>query len=190
MYSRPLTFDMLVGFNEIGGIDALWDKFPNAAGEPFIANKTNATGMSANATANYTSSCYTMTKYWGNMFRPLDDPDYPWLGLWLSLPIIGIWYWCTDQVSWVIVHYVSPCAQFVSSVDSLAHCKTACFTSSLICAISWFYAGFVPKRSAQFSSILSDYMAIPCQLCFAIMSATPWTFSDLFITCPALFHSF
>lgn len=32
-----------------------------------------------------------------NMFRPLSDPDFPWLGITLASPIVGIWYWCTDQ---------------------------------------------------------------------------------------------
>jgi SSS family solute:Na+ symporter len=32
-----------------------------------------------------------------NMFRSLRDPDYPWLGILFASPIVGIWYWCTDQ---------------------------------------------------------------------------------------------
>lgn len=32
-----------------------------------------------------------------NMFPPLDS-EAPWLGLVLASPIVGIWYWCTDQV--------------------------------------------------------------------------------------------
>jgi SSS family solute:Na+ symporter len=32
-----------------------------------------------------------------NLFLPLNHPDFPWLGMVLSAPIIGIWYWCTDQ---------------------------------------------------------------------------------------------
>jgi len=31
-----------------------------------------------------------------NMFPPLSS-DAPWLGLILASPIVGIWYWCTDQ---------------------------------------------------------------------------------------------
>jgi len=31
------------------------------------------------------------------LWRPLDDPDFPWLGILMASPIIGIWYWCTDQ---------------------------------------------------------------------------------------------
>lgn len=32
-----------------------------------------------------------------NMFLPLSDPEFPWLGIVLASPIVGVWYWCTDQ---------------------------------------------------------------------------------------------
>lgn len=32
-----------------------------------------------------------------DMFRPLSDPEFPWLGILIASPIVGIWYWCTDQ---------------------------------------------------------------------------------------------
>ncbi len=32
-----------------------------------------------------------------NLFLPLNHPDFPWLGMVLAPPIVGIWYWCTDQ---------------------------------------------------------------------------------------------
>jgi SSS family solute:Na+ symporter len=32
-----------------------------------------------------------------NMFPPMNDPDYPWLGILIASPIVGLWYWCTDQ---------------------------------------------------------------------------------------------
>lgn len=31
------------------------------------------------------------------LWRPLDDPDFPWLGVMIASVIIGVWYWCTDQ---------------------------------------------------------------------------------------------
>ena len=31
------------------------------------------------------------------LWRPNTDPDFPWLGVMIASPIIGIWYWCTDQ---------------------------------------------------------------------------------------------
>ena len=32
-----------------------------------------------------------------NMFKPVSDPDFPWTGLVFGVPIVGLWYWCTDQ---------------------------------------------------------------------------------------------
>ena len=32
-----------------------------------------------------------------NMFLPLNDPEFPWLGILFASPIVGVWYWCTDQ---------------------------------------------------------------------------------------------
>ncbi len=48
------------------------------------------------------------TENYFNLWRPLSDPagkvpwyfergDYPWLGMLFCAPIIGLWYWCTDQ---------------------------------------------------------------------------------------------
>ncbi|HMB73703.1 MAG TPA: sodium:solute symporter [Gammaproteobacteria bacterium] len=31
------------------------------------------------------------------LWRPLSDPEFPWLGMLIASPIVGIWYWCTDQ---------------------------------------------------------------------------------------------
>src|ERR1700729_804731 len=33
-----------------------------------------------------------------HMVKPISDPDFPWTGIFFGAPIIGIWYWCTDQV--------------------------------------------------------------------------------------------
>ena len=32
-----------------------------------------------------------------NMFLPADHPDFPWTGMLFAPPIVGMWYWCTDQ---------------------------------------------------------------------------------------------
>jgi solute:Na+ symporter, SSS family len=34
--------------------------------------------------------------YW-NLFLPNNHPDYPWVAIILGYPVIGIWFWCTDQ---------------------------------------------------------------------------------------------
>lgn len=32
-----------------------------------------------------------------SLWKPASDPDYPWTGIMFGAPILGIWYWCTDQ---------------------------------------------------------------------------------------------
>lgn len=32
-----------------------------------------------------------------NLWRPSTDTDYPWTGMLFGAPILGVWYWCTDQ---------------------------------------------------------------------------------------------
>ncbi|MCX7798705.1 MAG: sodium/solute symporter [Melioribacter sp.] len=31
------------------------------------------------------------------MFKPVDDPDFPWTGIIFGAPIIAFWYWCADN---------------------------------------------------------------------------------------------
>src|SRR5438309_742593 len=33
-----------------------------------------------------------------HMIKPATDPEFPWTGIFLGAPILGIWYWCTEQV--------------------------------------------------------------------------------------------
>ena len=33
-----------------------------------------------------------------HMIKPASDPEFPWTGIVFGAPILGIWYWCTDQV--------------------------------------------------------------------------------------------
>ena len=32
-----------------------------------------------------------------NLWRPSNDSSYPWTGMLFGAPILGVWYWCTDQ---------------------------------------------------------------------------------------------
>lgn len=115
------TFLSFLGFDKVGGLDGLWQKFGTSMGKPLTSTVSPVT----TATVSYTTvssalntmtatvvssfpgndtigSCYKLTPYWGNLWRPLDDPDYPWLGLWTSLFITSVWYFCTDQVKHLI----------------------------------------------------------------------------------------
>jgi SSS family solute:Na+ symporter len=33
-----------------------------------------------------------------HMMKPASDSAFPWTGIFFGAPILGIWYWCTDQV--------------------------------------------------------------------------------------------
>ena len=32
-----------------------------------------------------------------SVWKPMTDPDFPWTGILFGAPILGVWYWCTDQ---------------------------------------------------------------------------------------------
>ena len=32
-----------------------------------------------------------------NLWKPIDHPQFPWFGMLFAAPIVGMWYWCTDQ---------------------------------------------------------------------------------------------
>jgi len=32
-----------------------------------------------------------------NLWKPNSHPQFPWFGLLIGAPIVGLWYWCTDQ---------------------------------------------------------------------------------------------
>ncbi len=34
---------------------------------------------------------------WRPLGSPFDPTDFPWLGILIASPIVGLWYWCTDQ---------------------------------------------------------------------------------------------
>lgn len=32
-----------------------------------------------------------------SVWKPISDPNFPWTGILFGAPILGVWYWCTDQ---------------------------------------------------------------------------------------------
>ena len=50
-----------------------------------------------------------------HMIKPAGDSGFPWTGIFFGAPILGIWYWCTDQVM----------VQRVLSAKSEGHAKAA-----------------------------------------------------------------
>ena len=39
---------------------------------------------------------HTTPNHW-SLWRSISDTNYPWTGIIFGAPILGIWYWCTDQ---------------------------------------------------------------------------------------------
>src|SRR6202008_1338813 len=42
-----------------------------------------------------------------HMIKPVSDAQFPWTGIFFGAPILGIWYWCTDQV--IVQRVLSAC---------------------------------------------------------------------------------
>ncbi len=66
---------MYLGLQELGGWEGV-----NAA---LIEGSKTSPDLSAN-------------KFF-NLWRPSSDDAYPWTGILFGAPILGVWYWCTDQ---------------------------------------------------------------------------------------------
>lgn len=39
----------------------------------------------------------TAGSHFFDMWQPISDPNFPWTGILFGAPILGVWYWCTDQ---------------------------------------------------------------------------------------------
>jgi SSS family solute:Na+ symporter len=63
-----------------------------------IIGAATLTFMGLNAVGGWGELKATVTPEYMNMWRPNSDPDFPWLPLVFTSSIVGIWYWCTDQV--------------------------------------------------------------------------------------------
>ncbi len=37
------------------------------------------------------------TRQFFNLWQPIEGSEYPWTGILFGAPILGVWYWCTDQ---------------------------------------------------------------------------------------------
>lgn len=53
------------------------------------------TGM--NEIGGFSQLVESLPKDFFHIFKPISDPDFPWLGMIIGAPIIAVWYWCTDQ---------------------------------------------------------------------------------------------
>ncbi|MEM8524130.1 MAG: sodium:solute symporter [Bacteroidota bacterium] len=63
-----------------------------------VIGAATLTFLGLNAAGGWNSVVETVGPEYMDMWRSMDDEDYPWHWLVLSSSIVGIWYWCTDQV--------------------------------------------------------------------------------------------
>ncbi|MEM9886689.1 MAG: sodium:solute symporter [Bacteroidota bacterium] len=63
-----------------------------------VIGAATLTVLGLQAAGGWSSVVDTVGPEYMNMWRSMDDPEYPWHWLVLSSSIVGIWYWCTDQV--------------------------------------------------------------------------------------------
>lgn len=63
-----------------------------------VIGAATLTYLGLDAVGGWSSAVETVGPEYMQMWRSMDDPDYPWHWLVLSSSIVGIWYWCTDQV--------------------------------------------------------------------------------------------
>jgi SSS family solute:Na+ symporter len=57
-----------------------------------------------------------------SLIRPLDDPGVPWLGLIVGVPLLGFYFWCTNQFM----------VQRVLSAKNLYHGRWGCLLAGLL----------------------------------------------------------
>jgi SSS family solute:Na+ symporter len=62
-----------------------------------IGGAVAVTVIGINAIGGWGAMYATAGSEFFNLWKPLSHPDFPWTGILFGAPILGVWYWCTDQ---------------------------------------------------------------------------------------------
>ncbi len=62
-----------------------------------IGGALAVTFLGLNALGGWGEMTATAAPGFMSLWKPLSDPDFPWTGILFGAPILGVWYWCTDQ---------------------------------------------------------------------------------------------
>jgi len=62
-----------------------------------IGGALAVTLIGLNAVGGWGTMAATVGPDFMDMWKPASDPDFPWTGILFGAPILGVWYWCTDQ---------------------------------------------------------------------------------------------
>lgn len=63
-----------------------------------IAGAVILTVIGLDKAGGFTGLRHALPSNYFHMIKPPSDPEFPWTGIFFGAPILGIWYWCTDQV--------------------------------------------------------------------------------------------
>jgi SSS family solute:Na+ symporter len=62
-----------------------------------IGGAVAVTFLGLNALGGWGAMTDTVGPAFLTLWKPMADPDFPWTGILFGAPILGVWYWCTDQ---------------------------------------------------------------------------------------------
>mgnify|MGYP005843829905 CR=1 FL=1 len=97
MFASTVFIVLITGlYTVIGGLNSvvktqIFQTFVLIAGSILLI------GFGINAVGGISALANKMPQKYFEIFKPINDPDFPWTGIILGAPILGIWYWCTDQ---------------------------------------------------------------------------------------------
>ena len=63
-----------------------------------IAGAVMLTAIGLDRTGGFAGLRMAVPESYFHMIKPIGDAEFPWTGIFFGAPILGIWYWCTDQV--------------------------------------------------------------------------------------------
>jgi len=62
-----------------------------------IGGSVAVTVLGLNALGGWGAMTETVGPGFLSLWKPMSDPEFPWTGIIFGAPILGVWYWCTDQ---------------------------------------------------------------------------------------------
>ena len=92
------TAVLFVGLHQVGGWDELKKTVQGADRKVAVEQLDEATGntvLVVKSKVNEHNETEKMDHF--NLWKPNSHPTFPWFGLLFGAPIVGLWYWCTDQ---------------------------------------------------------------------------------------------
>lgn len=63
----------------------------------FVAGAIAVTTIGLSALGGWGEMARAVGPEFLTMWKPVSDPAFPWTGILFGAPILGVWYWCTDQ---------------------------------------------------------------------------------------------